>query len=160
MKNPIPPFHECKSLIHSTLRHWNVPEPYDDHLQESYFVYTRCAERHDPKRSKFSTYFTYALLWHFQTMERKEYKERKAAHLFSLQHPLREKDPQHENLLLFDIYHHASLTNRERFIFQYCYNGHTVEEIASATGKSPSTIKRARKQIKLKVMRWNRLTEY
>ncbi|MGR9048579.1 RNA polymerase sigma factor [Halobacillus faecis] len=151
MKDPILEFHAYQRFIHSSLRHWNLPEPYEDCLQESYLIYLRCAERYEPERSKFSTFFIQSLYRHFQTMHRKNHRGKEAAHFFSVHQRPQEKDPLQEDLLLFDIYHFSSLTPMELFIFEQIYTGYTVNQIALLTGKSPSTIKRARKQIKRKV---------
>ncbi|GEN54671.1 RNA polymerase sigma factor [Halobacillus faecis] len=151
MKDPILDFHAYQRLIHSHLRRWNLPEPYEDCLQESYLIYSRCVERYDPERSKFSTFFIQSLYRHFQTMNRKNHRGREAVRFFSIHlHPL-EKDPLQEPLLLFDLHHYSSLTLMEQVIFEQSYAGYTVNQIAQLTGVSPSTIKRARKQMKRKV---------
>ncbi|WLR48997.1 sigma-70 family RNA polymerase sigma factor [Halobacillus litoralis] len=151
MKDPILEFHAYQRLIHSSLRHWNLPEPYEDCLQESYLIYLRCVERYEPERSKFSTFFIQSLYRHLQTMHRKNHRGKEAVHFFSLHQKPLEKDPPQEDLLLFDIHHYSSLTPMEQIIFEQSYTGYTVNQIAVLTGKSPSTIKRARKQIKRKV---------
>ncbi|WP_394218198.1 RNA polymerase sigma factor [Halobacillus trueperi] len=150
MKDSILDFHAYQRLIHSSLRHWNLPESYEDCLQESYLIYLRCGERYDPERSKFSTFFIQSLYRHFQTMNRKNHRSREAVHFFSIHH-LHEKDPLQEPLLLFDIHHYSSLTLKEQIIFEQCYTGYTANEIALRIGVSLSTIKRARKQMKRKV---------
>lgn len=151
MKDSILEFHEYQRLIHSCLRRWKLPEPYEDCQQESYLIYARCVERYDPERSKFSTFFFQTLYRHFQTENRKNRRDREAVHFFSIQQKPLEKDPLKEPLLLFDIQHYSSLTLNEQIIFEQTYIGYTVAEIARLSGKSPSTIKRARKQIKRKI---------
>lgn len=150
MKDHILDFPAYQRLIHSCLRRWKLPEPYEDCLQESYLIYVRCVEKYDYKRSKFSTFFIQSLYRHFQTMNRRNHQNREAIHFFSIQQNPHEKDPLHEPLLLLDIHHFSSLTLIEQAVFERCYTGYTVNQISSLIGKSPSTILRARRQIRRK----------
>jgi RNA polymerase sigma factor (sigma-70 family) len=157
MKSYIPQFDNCERLIYFTLNLLKIPEPHDDYFQESYLVYNLCIEKYDGKRSKFSTYFIQRLYHHFQTQHRNEKREREASLLFSIQKKPSETEHLHESLLLFDIHHHAALNSRERLIFHHSYSGHTVNEIARLMKTSPSTVKRVRKCIKLKLEKSERL---
>ncbi|MBN9655100.1 sigma-70 family RNA polymerase sigma factor [Halobacillus sp. GSS1] len=152
MKDHILDFPAYQRLIHSCLLRWKLPEPYEDCLQESYLIYVRCVEKYDSERSKFSTFFIQTLYRHFQTMNRKNHQNRKAIQLFSIHQKPHEKDPLHEPLLLLDIYHYSSLTYMERVIFEKSYTGYTVNQMKLLIGKSPSTILRARRQIRRKVV--------
>ncbi|SFK17275.1 RNA polymerase sigma factor, sigma-70 family [Halobacillus dabanensis] len=151
MKNSLPPFADCERLVYFTLNLLNIPEPHDDYFQESYLVYNRCLEKYDGTLSKFSTYYIQRLYHHFQTQHRNEQREREASFLLSIQHTPSDSDPLHESLLLFDIHHHTMLDSRERLIFDHSYSGHTVNEVAQLMKTSPSTVKRVRKCIKLKL---------
>ena len=157
MKKNVPHFSDCERLIYFTLHLLKIPEPHEDYFQESYLVYNLCFDKYDGNRSKFSTYYIQRLYHHFQTQQRKEQREREATFLFSIQKKPSETDPHHESLLLFDIHHHATLNSRERLILHHSYYGHTVNEIAQLMKTSPSTVKRVRKCIKLKLEQFERL---
>lgn len=155
MKADTPPFHDCMGFIHHALHLLKIPAPYDDHYQESYFVFLKSIEKYDSSRSSFSTYFVYQLLHHFRNQIRKERRDQEASFLFLIQNPAIGTDPLHEPLLLFDIHHHSKLNTLERHIFHLGYTGHTVDEMADLVNVSVSTVKRARKKIKGKVEKSN-----
>lgn len=147
MKYPIT-YEEFNRLTCYTLRRMNVPGPYDDHLQEAYFVYLKTLQRYNPSKSKFSTFFVYQLRHHYKTLFRNEQQSKDSLARLQEASETSCTMPQ-EHLLLTDFF--DQLTIFERDIVKFAYDGYTVYEIAKLKKVSESTIKRTRKKIKQKL---------
>ncbi|WP_173915571.1 sigma-70 family RNA polymerase sigma factor [Halobacillus sp. Marseille-Q1614] len=138
-------FIEYQPLVYSTLHKLRVPRPYDDYVQEAYFVYEKCRHNYDPSLSKFSSYFTLHLLYYYKSLFRKK-KKPLLAFVPSLH-----TDPLLDVITLWDITDHCHLTNVEKDVLFLTLKDWTIKEISCHIDRSPSTIKRARRSIRKKI---------
>lgn len=145
-------FESYESLIYYTLRKLNVPDPHEDYIQEAYFVYDHCTNRYDPSLAKFSTYFTHQLLYYYKSLLRKNSQQLRAAYMTE---PI--DDPIFDVMTLHDIYDHCHLTNIEKMVVTLSLEEYTVQEVAFQLGISVSTVKRTRKSLKQKILRYHAL---
>ncbi|KHE71833.1 RNA polymerase sigma factor [Halobacillus sp. BBL2006] len=150
MKASKPSFQDYKLLIYSTLHKLNIPEPFDDYLQEAYLVFQKSVHNYCPSKSKFSTYFVHELIFHLRSYMRKEQRNEKIRILLPPP-PHSPDETLHEHSLLYDLLHHSNLSLQERNVCLLSYQGYTVAEIARKQKVSESTIKRRRKSIRNKV---------
>ncbi|WP_176140539.1 sigma-70 family RNA polymerase sigma factor [Halobacillus salinus] len=146
----IPTFVECEKFLYASLRKFGIAEPFDDFLQDAYFIYHSCCEKYDGSLSKFTTYFVYKFEYHLKSYLRDEHRKRQTLHL--LPSPPMVECPMDEPLLLLDILHHHRLTPLEQEIFLLSYKGLPMRLIATRKQISLSTVKRTRKQIKQKLL--------
>ncbi|ASF40551.1 LuxR family transcriptional regulator [Halobacillus halophilus] len=154
MMNQLPcPFEDYHALVHHVLHQLGMPLPYEDYIQDAYFVYEQCIQRYDASLSKFSTYFTWQLHYHFRTIIHKEQQYRNR---ISIMYP-KEKgffpDPTSEFNQFYDVFYCSQLNSLESEILHLTLQGFTVEEISADRSVSVSTVKRYRKKIKHKVGR-------
>ncbi|MFC7321829.1 sigma-70 family RNA polymerase sigma factor [Halobacillus campisalis] len=142
-------FESYRDLVYYTLNRLNVPLPYEDLIQEAYFIYVQCIARYDPYRCKFSTYFTHKLLYFFKSYLR---NDQRASPLY-IEREL-SIDPSLDIILLHDIYSHCRLTSLEQTVVELTLEEYTIIEISEITNKSESTVKRTRKSLKNKLRRY------
>lgn len=148
----IPTFEECERLLFSSLRKFNIAEPFDDFLQEAYFIFNECCRKYDGRRGKFTTYFVCKFEYHLKSYLRDERRQQHIIHLLLCPPTRKDDNPIDEHLLLLDILHHYQLTTLEQDIFLLSYKGFTISKIATRKNVSLSTVKRTRKRIKQKLV--------
>ncbi|MCA0971533.1 sigma-70 family RNA polymerase sigma factor [Halobacillus litoralis] len=141
-------FEECRPLIFHSLKNFHLSESDEDYIQEGYFIFDLCRQRHDPSRSKFTTYFVQQFNFYLKSHVRNEQRKKQAVQLLSEPH---QEDPLEEPLLLLDLLTHHQLTPIEQEILHLSYKGYPSQIIADKKDLSLSTIQRARRRIKQKL---------
>ncbi len=138
-------FMKYQSLIYYTLHKLKAPLPYEDYVQEAYIVYEKCRKTYNPSLSRFSTYFTYQLIYCFQSILRKNH------HLPFFIESFQENDPFTDVITYLDLLQNCKLTDFEKEVLLLFLKGCRVNEASYYLQCSPSTIKRMRKTLRLKI---------
>lgn len=133
-------------LIYCTLKKSHLPPPYEDYVQDAYFIYKKCLDSYDPSLCRFSTYFYYHLSYYYKSIIRKAVKPNKATPLLSHHNPFL------DFIYWYDIYTNYSLTPREKHLLTLSLKEYTIPEIELHLRISASTIKRLRKSIRQKLL--------
>ncbi|MFQ3545429.1 sigma-70 family RNA polymerase sigma factor [Halobacillus rhizosphaerae] len=155
MKKDYQSFQTYHPYIYFALNRLRMPRPYDDFIQESYFIYLQCIQQFNPALSKFSTYFTHHLIHHFRTLQRNDTNRHQQFKQFENHCCTISYQPDliNEQSVFYDVFHHCDLNRLEADIVKLSLEEHTIEEIALLKEISASTVKRARKRIKKKIER-------
>ncbi|MGP4074632.1 sigma-70 family RNA polymerase sigma factor [Halobacillus sp. K22] len=152
--NQLPcPFEDYQALVRDVLNKLGIPLPYEDYIQDAYFVYEQCRKRYDSSLAKFSTYFTSQLNYHFRTILRKEHQYLNRITIMSRKEKGFFPDPTSEFNQFYDVFYCSQLSSLESEILHLTLQGYTVDEISAERSVSVSTVKRYRKKIKQKVVK-------
>ncbi|WP_396265814.1 sigma factor [Halobacillus shinanisalinarum] len=94
-------------LVYTVLKKLNVRKPYEDYLQEAYFIYDKCMNNYDSTKSNFSTYFTNQLTFYYMSLFRKQRDQSSRLALLGHYKDSLFPDPISDLIFLHDIYHLA-----------------------------------------------------
>ncbi|UOR11335.1 sigma-70 family RNA polymerase sigma factor [Halobacillus amylolyticus] len=144
-------YEDYQGLVYTVLKKLNMKKPYEDYIQDAYFIYDQCMKNYDSTKSNFSTYFTIQLTFYYMSLFRKQRDQ--SSRLSLLGHCSKDSftpDPILDWISLHDIFYYCDLTEFEKSVVRLTLGGCTVGEISEAESVSETTVKRARKMIKEK----------